>query len=86
VKGTFISWCNTTGTTSGTVTAYALGAHEFTPGFRGIRVARFLVVYVVVCGSFFVLSSFFLKSKDWKAKQLKSYLGAKQPYCYVFPV
>ena len=32
--------------TSGAWTAYPSGAPEFTPGFRGVRVARSLIVYV----------------------------------------
>ena len=41
-------------------TAYPTGAHEFTPGFSGIRVARSLVFCVVICTSLFVLLSDFL--------------------------
>jgi hypothetical protein len=34
------------GATSGAGTAYPSGAHESTPGFCGIRVTRYLVLYV----------------------------------------
>jgi hypothetical protein len=37
---------NTTGATSAAVTAYTSGAPEFTPVFSGIRVNRYLVLYV----------------------------------------
>jgi hypothetical protein len=37
---------NTTGATSGAGTANPSGAHEFTPGFSGVRVTRSLVLYV----------------------------------------
>ena len=65
----FSSWltyhrvCNKSNTTSvicGAGTAHSSGAHEFTPGFSGIRVARSLVFCVVICTSLFVLLSDFL--------------------------
>ena len=65
----FSSWltyhrvCNKSNTTSvicGAGTAHSSGAHAFTPGFSGIRVARFLVFCVVICTSLFVLLSDFL--------------------------
>ena len=37
---------NTTGATSGAVTAYPSGAPEFTPSFSGVRVTRSFVLYV----------------------------------------
>ena len=40
---------NTTGVTSGAVTAYYLGAPEFTSGFSGIFVARWLIFFIVFC-------------------------------------
>jgi len=40
------SSCFLSGATSGAGTAYPFGAHEFTPGFSGIRVTRSLVLYV----------------------------------------
>ena len=43
-----------TGTTYGAETAYPSGAHEFTPDFSGVRVARSLVLYVVFCISLYV--------------------------------
>jgi hypothetical protein len=55
--------CNKSNTTSvicGAGTAHSSGAHEFTPGFSGIRVARSLVFCVVICTSLFVLLSDFL--------------------------
>jgi hypothetical protein len=42
------------GATNGTGTAYQSGAHEFSPIFRGVRVAQFLVFCVVYCKSLFV--------------------------------
>ena len=39
-------YINTTGATSGAGTAYPSGAHEFTPGFSGVRVTRALVLCV----------------------------------------
>jgi len=45
---------NTTGTTSGTVTAYPSNVHEFIRGSSGIRGARSLVFCVVFYGSFLV--------------------------------
>ena len=48
-------YINTTGVTSGAGTAYPSGAHEFTPGFSGVRVTRALVLcvcFVDCCLSF----------------------------------
>jgi hypothetical protein len=48
-----------TGATSGAGTAYPSGAHEFTPGFSGVRVARSLdlcVCFVDRCLSFCLFS------------------------------
>ena len=65
----FSSWltyhrvCNKSNTTSvicGAGTAHSSGAHEFTPCFSGISVARSLVFCVVICTSLFVLLSDFL--------------------------
>ena len=50
---------NTTSVTSRAGTYYPSGAPEFTPGFLGVRVARFLVFCVVFCRSSLVILSFF---------------------------
>ena len=62
---------NTTGATSATGTAYPSGAPEFTPVFSGIRVNRYLVLYVCFvyrCVSFclfpFVLSVLWFVDSD----------------------
>ena len=50
---------NTTGTTSATGTAYPSGAPDFTPVFSGIRVNRYLALYVCFvyrCVSFYLFS------------------------------
>ena len=44
-----------TGGTGEAGTAYPSEAHEFTPVFSGIRVARSLIFCVVLCRSLFVL-------------------------------
>jgi len=51
------NWSNTTDATSGTVTAYPIGAPEFTPVLSAVGVDRFLVFYVMFCISLFVPSS-----------------------------
>jgi hypothetical protein len=51
---------NMTGATNGAATVYPFGVPEFIPGFGGIRVARFLVFYVVFVYRFFRLFVFFL--------------------------
>ena len=38
-----------TSATSEAGTAYPSGAHEFTPGFIGVRIAQYFVFYVVFC-------------------------------------
>jgi hypothetical protein len=40
------------------VTAHSSGAHEFNSGFSGVRVARSLIVCVVLCRSLFVCCPF----------------------------
>jgi len=45
--------------TSGTGTAILSGAPEFTPGFSGVHVTKFLVSYAVFRRLLFVLFSFF---------------------------
>ena len=47
------------GVTRGAGTAFHSGAPEFIPSFSGVRVARSLIFYLVVCRSLFVLLSFF---------------------------
>ena len=49
---------NTMGAASEPGPAYLSGAHEFTAGFSGVRVARFLVSHVMFCKSLFALLSF----------------------------
>jgi hypothetical protein len=51
---------NTRGVTSGAGPVYPSGAHEFTPGYSGVRVAQSFVFCVVLCRSAFVLMSFSL--------------------------
>jgi hypothetical protein len=43
------------GATHGAGTAYPSGPPEFNQVFSGVRIARFLVFYVVFCRSLFVL-------------------------------
>jgi hypothetical protein len=45
---------NITGATRGTGTAYPVSAHEFTPVFGEVRVARSLVFCIMLCRSLFV--------------------------------
>ena len=60
----FVCWCpvrfpyhmmflslnsRTTGVTRGTGTTNSSGAPEFIPGFSGVRVARYLVLWIVIC-------------------------------------
>jgi hypothetical protein len=40
------NYINTTATSSGARTAYTSGAHGVTPVYSGVRVTRFLVLYV----------------------------------------
>ena len=47
------------GATLGAGIANHSGAHEFTPNFSGVRVARWLIFGVLLCGSLFVLLIFF---------------------------
>jgi hypothetical protein len=47
------------GVTSGAGTDYPSRAHEFIPGFSGIRVTRSLLLCVMFCRSLFFLLSFF---------------------------
>jgi hypothetical protein len=42
------------------------GAHEFTPNFSGVRVARWLIFCALLCGSLFVLFSFFHSNDIFK--------------------
>ena len=44
---------NITGATRGTGTAYPVSAHEFTPVFGEVRVARSLVFCIMLCRSLF---------------------------------
>jgi len=53
------NWSNMVGATSGAGTAYRYVAHEYTPGFSGIRVARSLVFSVVLCRSLLSYCPFF---------------------------
>jgi len=53
---------NTTGVTCGAGTANRSGAPEFIPVFNGVRVARSLVFFVMLCRSLFVLLSIFIFS------------------------
>jgi hypothetical protein len=48
----------TTSVTCGAGTAIPSGAHEFTPGFSEVRVARSFVFCVMFCRSLFVFLSF----------------------------
>jgi hypothetical protein len=48
-----------TGATNGAATVYPSGVPEFITVFGGIRVARFLVFYVVFVYRFFLVFSYF---------------------------
>jgi len=50
---------NMTGAICTAGTSIPSGAHEFTPVFSGVRIARSLALCVMYCRSFFVLLSFF---------------------------
>jgi hypothetical protein len=50
---------NTTGVTGGAGTAYYLGAPEFTSGFSGIVVARWLIFFIVFCRLMLFLCNIF---------------------------